>query len=185
MACHIIKTATLAAQAVSPGAQLPEPVKAALLAALDDEHHAEATYAGILERHGDVRPFSNIIRAERRHAAAIATVLKAYGIAVPRNGYLSGDLPLDPVAETLGAACATGVDAEIANVRLYDAQLIPAVAGLDGIVALFTKLRDSSRDRHLPAFRRCATRGDGVPDLVSQAHGGCGKGRHRGASKGH
>jgi hypothetical protein len=162
---------------------LPELVQAALLAALDEEHHAEAIYAGVIARHCDVRPFSNIIRAERRHAAAM--VFKAYGVAVPRNGYLSGDLPLDPVTETLGAACAAGVDAEIGNARLYHDQLIPAVAGFDWIVALFTELRDSSRDRHLPAFRRCATRGDGMSDLVSQAHGGCGKGRRRGALKGY
>jgi hypothetical protein len=185
MPCQIIKTAQVAAQAATPGARLPEAVKDALLTALDDEYHAEATYAGVMARHGDVRPFSHIIKAERRHAAAIKTVLKAYGVEVPGNGYLSGDLRLEPVADTLGEACATGVTAEVENVRLYDEELIPTVAGFDAIAALFAQLRDSSRDRHLPAFRRCATRGGGAPDLHSQAHGGCGKGRRRGVSKGH
>jgi len=185
MPCQIIKTANVAAQAATPGAALPDAVQAALLTALDDEYHAEATYTAVMERHGAARPFSNIIKAERRHAAAIKTVLKAYGIAIPGNGYLTGDLPLEPVADTLGEACATGVAAEMENVRLYDEDLIPTVAAYDGIAALFAELRDSSRDRHLPAFRRCATRGDGAPDLLSQAHGGCGKGRRRGDQKGH
>jgi len=185
MPCQIIKTANVAAAAATNGPAIPTDVIEALFVALDDEHHAEATYAAIIARHGDVRPFSNIIKAERRHAAAIAKVLKAYNVAVPGNGYLSGHLALEDTPDQLGEACAQGVAAEIENVRLYDERLIPTVAAFPDIAALFTELRDSSRDRHLPAFRRCATRGEDAPDLTSRPHGGCGKGRRRAQPKGH
>lgn len=181
MPCQIIKTANVATNSPAISADVIE----ALLVALDDEHHAEATYAAVIARHGDARPFSKIIKAERRHAASIAKVLKAYDVEVPKNGYLSGGLSLEDTPDQLGEACAQGVAAEIENIRLYDERLIPAVAAFPEIAALFTELRDSSRDRHLPAFQRCATRDEGTPDLTSQPHGGCGKGRRRAQSKGH
>jgi hypothetical protein len=39
--------------------------------ALDDEYKAEATYAAVITRFGPVRPFINIVEAERRHAGAL------------------------------------------------------------------------------------------------------------------
>ncbi|MGV6850091.1 MAG: ferritin-like domain-containing protein [Marinibacterium sp.] len=177
MACPIIETSNAAAKAVAPETTLDPAARDALFAALDDEHHAEALYAAVLERHGDVRPFANIIKAERRHAAAIATLMKAYGIPVPKNAYKSGDKPLAPLPETLEALCAEGVEAEVANVRLYDERLIPAVSDHPEIVTVFSALRDASRDRHLPAFQRCAAKRGGVPDLLASPKTGCGKGR--------
>lgn len=187
MACHIIETSNAAAKAAAAEPPLSAEARDALHAALDDEYHAEATYAAILDKHGDVRPFANIIKAERRHAAAIATLMKAYGIVVPKNAYRTGDKSLGPLPDTLAEACAAGVEAEIANVRLYDHTLIPAVADRPGIAEVFAELRDSSRDRHLPAFRRCAAGDSGVPDLRgAQPHShGCGSGRRRGNCKGH
>ena len=41
-------------------------LEAVLLEALDDERKAEATYAAVIEKFGEVRPFINIIDAERR-----------------------------------------------------------------------------------------------------------------------
>ena len=50
----------------------PEPLsdhsKAAIEEALQDELRGERFYARVLKDHGDVRPFSNVVRAERRHA---------------------------------------------------------------------------------------------------------------------
>ena len=39
------------------------------MAALDDEYRAEAIYDAVMQKFGEVRPFINIIEAERRHAA--------------------------------------------------------------------------------------------------------------------
>ena len=38
-------------------------LEAVLLEALDDERKAEATYAAVIEKFGEVRPFINIIDA--------------------------------------------------------------------------------------------------------------------------
>ena len=54
-----------------------------LLDALEDERKAEATYAAVIEKFGPVRPFSNIIEAEQRHAAALERQLARLGIDVP------------------------------------------------------------------------------------------------------
>lgn len=42
---------------------------AAMAEALDDEYKAIATYESVLDAFGPVRPFANIVEAERRHAA--------------------------------------------------------------------------------------------------------------------
>jgi len=57
----------------APSVQQPAPlsdiVRGAIEEALADELRGEAMYSRILKDHGDVRPFSNVVRAERRHAA--------------------------------------------------------------------------------------------------------------------
>jgi hypothetical protein len=137
---------------------LPGSVVAAILTALDDEHHAEAAYEAVLARFGAVRPFLNIVEAERRHAAALIRILAAHGLSAPPNPYLSGAKKLGEVPATLDEACEAGVEAEIANVALYDSSLLPAVAGHPEVETVFRRLRDASAERHLPAFRRCASR---------------------------
>lgn len=165
--------ATLATTAVSPvlAASLSDAGKAAVLRALDDEYHAEAVYAATLKTFGDVRPFSNIIKAERQHQAALLDLMKTYGIAAPANGYLTGEKPLEALPATLQEVCEIGVSAEIENARLYDEDLLPVVAGHPDIIRVFTNLRDASIDKHLPAFQRCAE--------------GNGMGQGRGKGKGH
>ena len=56
-----------------------------LLDALDDERKAEATYAAVIAKFGPVQPFSNIIGAEQRHAAALERQLERLGVPVPPN----------------------------------------------------------------------------------------------------
>jgi hypothetical protein len=138
---------------------LGEEAQAAVLRALDDEYHAEAVYAATLAAFGEVRPFVNIIEAERQHQSALLAVLADYDIAAPTNPYLSGEKPLGDLPDSLQAVCEVGVAAEIENARLYDEDLLPAVAGHPDIVQVFTALRDASIDNHLPAFERCAAGG--------------------------
>lgn len=58
--------------------------------------------------------------------------------------------------ETLPEVCAIGVTAEIDNARLYDEELLPAVAAFDDITTVFKALSAASTNNHLPAFQRCA-----------------------------
>jgi hypothetical protein len=160
----LLVAVTLAAVA-SPvmAAPLPDAPRAALEAALQDEHQAEAIYAAVIAKFGQVRPFSNIIVAERMHAAELAAVMLVHGIDATNNKLLRDPAIAAQVPATLAEACALGVKAEIANKDLYDKTLIPAAAGYPDIIAVFTRLRDASQNNHLPAFQRCG--GGGRPGM--------------------
>jgi hypothetical protein len=140
-----------AAETLSPEAQ------AAVLDALlgeEGEYAAYAMYAAIIEAYGSVNPFANIVRSEANHIAALQKVLDRYGVEYPEeNPYI--DAVTSPAS--LAEAAQAGVDAEIDNVALYEAQLA-AVAGYADIVEVFVNLQTASQERHLPAFERAAAR---------------------------
>ncbi|WJV54010.1 DUF2202 domain-containing protein [Prodigiosinella aquatilis] len=134
---------------------LDKPAQDALLSALHDEYHAEAFYAAVIDKFGQVMPFRNIIKAERNHERMLKNLMQTYDLPIPPNTLL-GDASLkNTVPATLREACQMGVDVESANRELYDKSLIPAVASHQNIVAVFQKLRDASHNNHLPAFERC------------------------------
>lgn len=128
---------------------LPQGLEATLAYALDDERRAEATYQAVIDRHGPVRPFVNIIEAERRHAARVIELMRARGFAVPANRWAGKGVSPDTVAE----ACREGIEAERENIALYD-RLLPTVADPEARQVL-AALQAASRDNHLPAFERC------------------------------
>lgn len=142
----------------------------ALLTALDDEYKAEATYRAVMDKFGEVRPFANIIQAEQRHARMVIAHMQRLGMAVPDNPYV-GQIA---APASLLEACETGVTAEIENVALYD-EILPTIED-PAIRNTLLALQAASRDRHLPAFRRCVARG-GTP--------GRGPGRGMGGGGGH
>ncbi len=151
LALTIFAPSAFAATPISDGA------RTALAAGLEDEYRAEAFYAAVMDKFGAVRPFSNIIRAERIHAAMLTDVMTTYGITPEANPYLGSAEIAASVPATIGAACAMGVTAEIDNKNLYDIKLIPAAADYPDIRVVFENLRDASQNNHLPAFQRCAT----------------------------
>ena len=136
---------------------VPDPVPAdelqqILSTAIQDEFHAEAVYAGVVEDFGSITPFSNIIRAEVRHSAAIARLYQNRGWAVPQNAWTTETVPH---FGTVGQACTVGVEAEIANVKVYD-DLLAGSDLPDDVVRVFTSNRAASLNNHLPAFQRCS-----------------------------
>ncbi len=137
----------------------PQPLSAAAAAALDealaDERHALSTYEAAMARFGPIRPFVNIARAEARHIEALTVLYERYGATMPDPAAAVAPASLP---DNLAELCAQGVEAEIANIALYDERLLPAVAAYRDIAAVMIRLRDASRDNHLPAFRRCAGR---------------------------
>ena len=126
----------------------------ALAAALADEYLAEATYAAVIEEFGDVRPFANIIRAERYHAELVKAEMDRLGLEYSPDNDLIGKIE---VPETLLSACETGVSAEKENIALYD-RLLPGISDPQ-VRETLTLLQWASRERHLPAFERCVFRG--------------------------
>lgn len=155
-ASTLILLSSLMAAAPALSQTLTPDAQAALDSALQDERHAEAFYAAVMAKFGDVRPFSNIIKAEQQHESMLIGLYQTYGIAVPENSYPTATLA---APETLADACKIGVDAEIANRDLYDGKLLPAVAAYPDITRVMQGLRDASEENHLPAFQRCAGRG--------------------------
>ena len=138
----------------------------ALLAALDDEYHARATYRAVLDAFGDVRPFTNIVESEGRHIQAWQRQCEQHGIAVPSDNW-AGRVP---APESLKRACEDAMKAERDNAALYE-KLIEAAREYPDVQETFRRLQTASQERHLPAFERC--------DEREGSDGGDGRGRGR------
>ena len=138
----------------------------ALADALDDEYRAEATYQAVIDKFGPVRPFINIIEAEKRHSSMVRGQYARLGMKAPANPYLG---KIEAPASLL-KACELGVEAEVENIALYD-KLLPRVSD-PAVRQVLSQLQAASRDNHLPAFQRCVARG-GTP---GRGPGGGGRG---------
>ena len=137
--------------------QLSDSEVADLLAALDDEYMARATYAQVIADFGAIRPFINIVEAEDRHAEALLNLFRRYEVPVPADTWPGRVTRFASVRE----ACEAAVAAEVENAELYDRLL--AGTGKADIVDVYHNLRAASQERHLLAFRRCVERGGGTP----------------------
>lgn len=126
-------------------------IPAMLRYALQDEYAAKTEYAAILKQFGDRRPFSNIIRAEERHIAAIRQEYRRRSLPCPQEN------PVGQTAspKTLRQAYALGAQAEVENIAMYDRFLAsPKLHPPENetVRALFLQLRAAST-HHLRAFR--------------------------------
>ncbi len=135
--------------------QLTDEETGALHEALDDEYKAISTYEQVIADFGPVRPFSNIIDAERRHVEALRSLYERYDVTMPANPW-QGKVP---TYESLHHACLAGVTAEIDNATMYDRLL--TMTNRSDIIGVFQNLRRASQDNHLRAFQRCAERTSG------------------------
>ena len=130
---------------------LPSNVVNAIQAALQDEYNAYNLYQTVIDQFGPIRPFTNIQAAEAQHIAAWQRIFGQYAIPLPQVPVLEQK----PQFATRSAACQAAVNAEIANVKLYD-NMLKTVNAYPDIVRVVTTLRNASQTRHLPAFQRCA-----------------------------
>lgn len=149
--------------------RLSDAEVADLVAALDDEYMARATYAKVIADFGDVRPFINIVEAEGRHAEALIGLFRYYGVPVPTDTWPGRVAHYTSLRE----ACEAGVAAEVENAELYD-RLLTGTDKAD-ILAVYRNLQEASQERHLPAFRRCVERGGSTTGEAT----GAGRGRRR------
>lgn len=127
-----------------------DKTSAALAAALQDERRARAFYEAVMAKHGRVRPFAMIVRAEERHEAVVTALMERHSVAVP--GPNVGELP--PVPATLRECNSLAAKLERENIAMYD-RLFADVTEPD-ITAAFKNLQAASRDNHLSAFERWA-----------------------------
>jgi hypothetical protein len=123
-----------------------------LCVALDDEYKAHSTYDQVTRDFGPIRPFVNIVEAELRHAQSLEDLLGTYGRSVPPNRWLGNAPRFSSVHE----ACVASIQGEIENIAIYDRVLKTTIR--PDILSVYRALRAASKDRHLPAFERCAQR---------------------------
>ncbi|NLI19091.1 MAG: hypothetical protein GX427_09840 [Actinomycetales bacterium] len=151
--------------AVEPG---PAEIDIALEALTSEhgEYAAYATYKAIIDEFGAVQPYTNILGSEQKHIDFLVGYLDGAGAEIPENPWL-GEVaaPAD-----LMAAAQAGIDAEIANVAMYDELLAREIAD-PALVDLLERLRGMSEDRHLPAFEAALANG-GVGTAGGMGHGG-------------
>lgn len=136
----------------APKTQLDAQTKQAMIDAINDEYRARAFYNAVINKFGAVRPFSNIVRSEDQHVSRWNTLFTQYGLPIPQDLF-AGKIA---VPNTIQAACQLGVDAEIANVAMYD-RFLGFIQQPD-LRATFNQLRQVSQERHLRAFQRCVSR---------------------------
>lgn len=129
---------------------LDDRTKQAMVEAINDEYNARAFYTVVIEKFGEVRPFSNIVQSEDRHVQLWNSLFNKYSVTIPEDTF-AGKVQ---APETWQAACKMGVEAEIANVKMYD-NFLTFVKQPD-LRAAFTQLRYVSQNNHLRAFQRCA-----------------------------
>lgn len=123
--------------------------KKMLTYALQDEYLAKNEYLAILEKFGNVRPFSNIVKSEEQHIALLLPLFQKYGADTVSENSLKEKIV---VPSSLEVAAQVGVDAEIDNIAMYEKFL--AQKGLpEDMRAAFENLKRAS-ENHLAAFKR-------------------------------
>ncbi|MBG0763995.1 MAG: DUF2202 domain-containing protein [Tissierellales bacterium] len=108
---------------------------------------AKAEYEALIEEFGDIRPFTNIIKAEQRHIEMLLPLFDKYEIEIPVNDASERAV----IPETLEETFSIGVEAEIKNIDMYKAFLETDLP--EDIELTFERLMRAS-ESHLRAFER-------------------------------
>jgi hypothetical protein len=124
---------------------------AAMNAAIQDEYRAEAVYLAVIGDFGDISPFYQIMFAEQRHSEAVASLFIKRGLDVPASGQTAESVPR---FDSISAACGFGVEAEIANIGMYE-DLLGSAGLQEDTRRVFENLQRASLENHLPAFEAC------------------------------
>ncbi len=146
---------------VSP---LTGDVAASVEDAIQDEYRMFYTYTGVVDDLGDEQPFVSIRDAEWMHVGALANLYEKRSLDVPESTWDVGNVP---TYATRQAACAAGVEGEIANVLMYDEMLLQQLPA--DVERVFENLRAASLEHHLPAFQQCAGAGSEPASAEVQA----------------
>ena len=117
-----------------------------LIYAIQDEYLARAEYELIMSKHGTVRPFSNIIKAEERHIEWVKELLESHDYEIPAD--TAADYVVLP--PDLKNAVETGVQAEIDNIAMYEKFLSKELP--EDVRDVFEELKSAS-ENHLRAFK--------------------------------
>jgi hypothetical protein len=138
----------------------------AIHSALDLAYQGWASCDQVIRRHGEVRPFSRIREAERRHIHELWRLFIVHGLPIPTNprGVVM------PVPDSLPEACGMALEQE--RTRLQRCRQLLAVAEGQQLQTGFRSLAEAREARYLPAYERCGqcinTQAGGCPDGPSR-----------------
>ena len=119
-----------------------------LKTALDDEFHAHEAYISVIEKFGAQTPFTNIVEAEQRHQKALIALFEAHEVPMIENRWVGAV----QVPQSLEEAYVMGVNAEVANIQMYDT-LLAYTGNYPDVQDVFYRLQAASYNNHLPAFQ--------------------------------
>lgn len=119
-----------------------------LVFAIEDEYLNQAEYQAIIDTFGDIRPFTNVVVAEQNHIDLLLVLFETYGFEVPANNATDSVV----VPDSITSAYATGIDAENANILMY--QTFLAQADLPDDVKTTFEYLLSAAENHLEAFSK-------------------------------
>lgn len=132
-----------AATATGP---LSDATKAFLTEAIQDEYQNRALYQAVIDKFGQVLPFTNIVRSESTHVAVLTRLFTNHGLTAPADSY-AGQVQ---APATLPEAFQLAIQSEKDNVAMYD-RFLTTVTEPD-VSRVFTQLRNVSNNMHLQAF---------------------------------
>lgn len=115
--------------------------------AIQDEYLARGEYQKVIEKFGSRRPFSNIIKAEKRHISWLKPLFTKYNVPLPPDR----GLELAKIPKRFTEAFQIGVDAEVANIAMYERFLKKDLP--EDVRDIFSRLLAASKN-HLDAFQR-------------------------------
>lgn len=118
----------------------------ALRIAVYDEYEAFESYQAIIDTHGQIEPFANIVQSEVKHYEELLVLCETYAVTPPIND-------INIVApKTIQECYEVAIAAEIDNIYMYDS-LLPYVGNYQDIQDVFFKLQAASYNNHIPALR--------------------------------
>lgn len=118
-----------------------------LMYAVQDEYIARAEYAAIIEEFDVTRPYSNILKSEETHLDYLKDIYETYNLVFPKDE--SSALLVMPTS--LLEAAKAGVEAEIANIAMYEKFLKYELP--EDIKNVFDTLVNGSKN-HLAAYQK-------------------------------
>lgn len=137
----------IAVPAMAAATTTKTTVETMLLNALHEERVAAATYQAVIDKFGEVEPFTNILKAEEQHIAAVENLLKVNGIEIPANDVTAA------APKTLEESYTLAINVEKEDIALYE-EMYPNLSDTM-IKTVFTRLSNASQ-RHLQAFEAYA-----------------------------
>ena len=115
--------------------------------AIQDEYLARGEYQKVMDTFGQKRPFSNIIKAENTHISLLTPLFVKYEFVLPPDR----GMELATVPATFAETLQIGVDAEVANIEMYERFLKKDLP--DDVRNVFERLLNGS-ENHLAAFTK-------------------------------